>query len=268
MSRRLATALVAAPVAATCFAIGLVHTATAAARSDNAQGSSDPGAIERGQKLYLTGCASCHGAVGEGTGQGPNLRGVGAAAADFQLSTGRMPNTSPDRQSVSKPAAYRRSQINDLVAYVASLGPGPAIPDVNNPHGNLQEGGQLYLDNCAACHSAGGNGGALSLGRDAPTVHDATPTEVGEAVRTGPGNMPVFGPDTFTPQQVNSIVRYVEYLKDPEDPGGVPLGLVGPITEGLVAILVGLGALMLATRWIEPRAMREAPPAATPSEET
>ena len=148
----------------------------------------------------------------------------------------------------------------DLVAYVASLGPGPPIPDVNSPPGNLQEGGQLYLDNCAACHSAAGNGGALSVGRDAPTLHGATPVEVGEAMRTGPGNMPVFGPGTFTPQQLNSIVRYVGYLKKPQNPGGLSLGLVGPITEGLVAILVGLGALMLITRWIEPPAMREEPP--------
>src|SRR6266516_1393078 len=95
----------------------------------------------------------------------------------------------------------------------------------------LRVGGQLYLDNCAACHSAAGNGGALSVGRDAPTLHGATPVEAGEAVRTGPGNMPVFGPGTFTPQQVNSIVSYVEYLKKPQDPGGFSLGLVGPITE-------------------------------------
>jgi quinol---cytochrome-c reductase cytochrome c subunit len=264
MSRRVVTALVAAPVVAACFALGFVHAMSAAAGETEGPRGPDPGAVARGRRLYLTSCASCHGAVGEGTSQGPELRDAGAAAADFQLSTGRMPNTSPDRQSVSKPSPYTRAEIDDLVAYVASLGSGPPIPDVHNPSGDLQAGGQLYLDNCAACHSSAGNGGSLSLGRDAPTLHNATPVEVGEAMRTGPGNMPVFGPETFTPQQVNSIVRYVDYLKGPEDPGGLPLGLVGPITEGLVAILVGLGALMLATRWIEPRAMREAPP----SEET
>jgi ubiquinol-cytochrome c reductase cytochrome c subunit len=259
-SRRLVTALVATPVVAACLALGFAHASNADADGSHARTGSDPNAVERGRRLFLTGCASCHGASGEGTAQGPDLRGVGAASADFQLSTGRMPNTSPNRQSVSKPPAYRRSQIDDLVAYVASLGPGPPIPNVHDPHGNLQQGGQLYLNNCAACHGAAGNGGALSLGRDAPTLHESTPTQVGEAVRTGPGNMPVFGPRTFTPRQLNSIVRYVENLKDPENPGGLPLGLVGPITEGLVGILIGLGALMLATRWIEPRAVREAPP--------
>lgn len=255
MSRRIVIALLAGVLATVALAIGL-HAAGATARPSG----QDPGSVDRGRELYLLGCASCHGADGEGTNQGPDLRGVGAAAADFQLSTGRMPNTQPDRQSVSKRSPYTRAEIDDLVAYVASLGPGPPIPDVVTPPGDLQEGGQLYLDSCAACHSAAGNGGALSLGRDAPTVHPATPVEVAEAVRTGPGNMPVFGPDTFTRKQVNSIVEYVEYLKKPENPGGFSLGLVGPITEGLVAILIGLGALMLVSRWIEPRAVREEPP--------
>ena len=258
MSRRVSVAFVAAPLVAVLLGIGL-HSVDATARQ-KAQG---PGPVERGRELFLTGCSSCHGANGEGTNQGPDLRGVGAAAADFQLSTGRMPNTSPDRQSVTKRSPYSRKQIDDLVAYVASLGPGPPIPDVNTPPGNLQEGAQLYLDNCAACHSAAGNGGALSLGRDAPTLHKATPVEVAEAVRTGPGQMPVFGPETLTRQQVNSIVRYVEYLKKPEDPGGLSLGLVGPITEGLVAILIGLGALMLVSRWIEPPGVRRDPPDVT-----
>jgi len=255
MSRRFLVLLLTGLLAAGLLAVGL-HTA-GATEPGRAQGAGD---ADRGRRLFLTGCASCHGQNGEGTSQGPDLRGVGAASADFQLSTGRMPNTAPDRQSVTKRSPYTSREIDDLVAFVASLGSGPPIPHVHDPPGDLQEGGQLFLDNCAACHSAAGNGGALSVGRDAPTLHGATPVEVAEAVRTGPGNMPVFGPGTFTPEQVNSIVRYVEYLKKPQDPGGLSLGLVGPITEGLVAILVGLGALMLITRWIEPSAMREAPP--------
>jgi ubiquinol-cytochrome c reductase cytochrome c subunit len=257
MSRRVAIGLLAGMLAALVLAIGL-HSAGATARQG--QGGDDAEAVERGRELYLVGCASCHGADGAGTRQGPDLRGVGAAAADFQLSTGRMPDTQPDRQAVTKRSPYTRREIDDLVAYVASLGPGPPIPDVNTPPGDIQEGGELYLDNCAACHSAAGNGGALSQGRAAPTLHDATRVEVAEAMRTGPGNMPVFGPETLSRQQVNSIVRYVQYLKKPEDPGGFSLGLVGPITEGLVAILVGLGALMLVSRWIEPRAVREEVP--------
>jgi ubiquinol-cytochrome c reductase cytochrome c subunit len=211
----------------------------------------DPDQVEQGRALFLTDCVSCHGADGEGTDQGPDLRGVGAASADFFLSTGRMPNTEPDRQALSKRSPYTQDEIDALVAYVASLGPGPPIPDVNDPEGDLQEGGVLYRLNCQPCHSAAGDGGALSSGRVAPELHGATSTQVGEAMRIGPGPMPVFGEDTFTDEQVNSIVRYVEYLRDPEDEGGLSLGAIGPITEGLVAIVIGLGLLVLAVRWIE-----------------
>jgi ubiquinol-cytochrome c reductase cytochrome c subunit len=221
--------------------------------------ASSGGSVEHGEELFLTSCASCHGEGGVGTDQAPDLRGVGAAAADFQLSTGRMPDTNPDREPTSKPPAFSDEQIDDLVAYVASLGPGPAIPDVENPPGDLAEGGNLFRLNCAACHSAAGNGGALSLGRDAPDLHGATGVQIAEAMRTGPASMPVFGPDTFTDQQVNSIVRYVEYLRAPDDPGGLSLGLVGPITEGVVAILIGLGILIVITRFIEPRDLQELP---------
>jgi ubiquinol-cytochrome c reductase cytochrome c subunit len=222
-------------------------------------GEPDAGAVRRGRQLFVTGCSSCHGLDARGTDLAPSLFGVGAAAADFQLSTGRMPDTDPDRQPEAKPTKYSERQIDDLVAYVATLGDGPPIPDVRNPPGNLQQGGRLYLQICAACHSAAGNGGALSLGENAPSIHGATSVEVAEAMRTGPSNMPVFGPDTLTNRQVNSIVEYVEYLRDPEHPGGLPLGLVGPITEGMVAILIGLGGLMLVTRWIEPRSLRDEP---------
>ncbi len=258
-----AVTLVGLMVLATCLAVGFVSIGGAGAGGGDGNSAgdadSDPDAVRRGRELYLTGCSSCHGTAARGTDIAPDLHGVGAAAADFQLSTGRMPDTDPDRQPEPKPPAYTRAEIDDLVAYVASLGGGPPIPDVDHPRGDLQAGGVLYRQVCQACHSAAGNGGALSLGNDAPTLHGATPVEVAEAIRTGPSNMPVFGPDTLTNRQVNSIVRYVDYLRDPDNPGGAPLGLVGPITEGLVAIVLGLGFLMLVTRWIEPRSMRDEP---------
>jgi ubiquinol-cytochrome c reductase cytochrome c subunit len=248
--RRAAVVLAGLGLLATATAVGLAGAA--ATPSDRPAGGDDEALVLRGRELFVTGCAQCHGADGDGTDQGPSLVGVGAASADFQLTTGRMPDTDPDRQPVSKPPAYEPGEIDALVAYVASLGDGPAIPDVENPPGRLTDGGELYLLNCAACHSAAGNGGALSSGRTAPDLHGATPVQVAEAVRTGPGPMPVFGPHTLSDRQVNSIVEYVRYLDDPEEPGGLSLGSVGPITEGLVALL-GLIALAFACRWIEPK---------------
>lgn len=249
MGRRLTSFLLAAPALA---AIALLTTMNLGASADSRVGAQpDPRLVEKGRELYLTSCASCHGVDGRGTEQGPKLTGVGAAAADFQLTTGRMPLTDPSVQAVRKPPAFDRDQIDALVAYVASLGPGPPIPKVDPSKGDLAEGGTLYRLNCAACHSSTGVGGALSYGRDAPTLHDATAVQIAEAMRTGPGQMPVFGPDTFDDKQVNSIVRYVRYLRDPEDPGGFSLGRIGPIPEGLVALVVGLAALMAIARWIE-----------------
>jgi ubiquinol-cytochrome c reductase cytochrome c subunit len=175
---------------------------------------------------------------------------VGAASADFQLRTGRMPAGWPTAQPPQKEPAFTDDQIVDLVAYVASLGDGPPIPDIDPSLGDLAEGSELFLANCAACHNSAGIGGALSYGRHAPPLLDVEPTQIGEAIRVGPGTMPVFGPDTLSDQQVNSIVRYVQYLQEPEHPGGLMIGRAGPVPEGFVAWLVGLGALVLVIRWI------------------
>jgi ubiquinol-cytochrome c reductase cytochrome c subunit len=207
--------------------------------------------VERGRELFVTSCASCHGAEGLGTSLGPSLAGVGAASASFQLTTGRMPLANVNTQPVRKPKAFTRREIDDLVAYVASLGPGPPIPNVNPAAGSISTGASLFQLNCAACHSAAGIGGALSYGNDAPNLHQATPQQVAEAIRTGPGQMPVFGPTTFDQHQLNSLVRYVLYLRHPDDPGGLSLGHVGPITEGAVALLVGIPLLLFVARRIE-----------------
>ena len=98
-----------------------------------------------------------------------------------------------------------------------------------------------------------GHGGALSYGRRRPALSDATPTQVGAAVRVGPGQMPVFGPDTLTDEELNDLAAYVEYLRSPEDPGGVPIGRTGPIPEGFVAWLVGMVALLALVAWIGTR---------------
>ena len=224
---------------------------TAAGSAGNQTATPPDALVSRGNELFVASCASCHGAGGVGTDQGPALIGVGAAAADFQLTTGRMPLANPKGQPVRKPRAFNAAEIRALVAYVASLGPGLAIPHVDVAAGDLSKGGTLFRLNCAACHSSAGVGGALSYGSDAPSLQSATPTQIAEAIRTGPGQMPVFGSDTFSKRQVDSIVRYVKYLQHPDDPGGFSLGRIGPITEGMVALLIGIPLLLFVCVRIE-----------------
>jgi ubiquinol-cytochrome c reductase cytochrome c subunit len=216
--------------------------------------------VARGQELYETGCVSCHGPggvgrdSGRGEAYGPSLEGAGAASAYYQLSTGRMPLADSSDQPIRNDPAYSPDEIEALVAYVASLGDGPALPDVDTAGADLAAGGQVFRANCQPCHSASGSGGALSYGRSAPSLGAATVTEVGAAVRAGPGQMPVFGADSISPEELDDLAAYVEYLRNPEDPGGVPIGRTGPIPEGFVAWLVGIPALLICVAWIGTRA--------------
>src|SRR5262249_813459 len=147
----------------------------------------DDALVERGRELYLQSCVSCHGVDGVGSPRGPSLIDVGAASADFQLRTGRMPLANPGEQPTRQPPPYDDDEIEGVVAFVASVGDGPPIPVVDVDAGDLARGGELYRSNCAACHNSTGMGGALSYGDHAPSLFDATPVEVAEAMRTGPG---------------------------------------------------------------------------------
>jgi ubiquinol-cytochrome c reductase cytochrome c subunit len=210
-----------------------------------------PELVAQGKELYLTGCVSCHGADGVGTNLAPTLVNTGAASADFYLTSGRMPAAQPAPfQPPRKQPAYSPIQIAALVAYVASLGDGPPIPSVDTAGADLAHGGVLYRANCASCHQSAGAGGALSYGHSAPRLNEATSTQVVEALRIGPGEMPVFNETTMSPGSAVDIAAYVEYLREPDNRGGAALGGNGPVPEGLVALVAGLGGLVAISVWI------------------
>ena len=55
--------------------------------------------------------------------------------------------------------------------------------------------------------------------------------------------------------RIADIVAYVtEYIQHPSNPGGAGLGGIGPVTEGFVALLFGVGGFMLICFWIGDRA--------------
>ena len=218
----------------------------------------------RGKELYEVGCSSCHGPNGEGVitadGQlrGPSIQQSGEAGAYYELSTGRMPLAASDDLPQRKPAVYNAEDIAALVAYVGSLGDGPALPTVDVTNADVASGGELFRANCAPCHSASGAGGALSYGRAAPSLGAATPEEVGAAVRSGPSQMPVFDERVLSQHELDEVAAYVEYLRAPEDPGGLPIGRIGPVPEGFVAWFFGASVLLAIVAWIGTRAPAKA----------
>lgn len=250
MGRREATraALLLVGLTVGLAGVGFARAPAEANLSDHAVSPRDTRA------LYLRDCAVCHGSDGRGTEQGPSLVGSGPAVVDFWVSTGRMPLPSAGAEVVRRKPKYSPAVIDALVAYVVSItgGGGRPIPDVDPAAGDVAKGGELFRQQCAACHAWSGEGGAL-VRREAPSTHPATPTQIAEAVRTGPGNMPAFGRTAIDDHELDSLVAYTRYLSAPRDHGGEPLWHVGPLAEGAAAGLLGLGLLLIGARWIGSR---------------
>ncbi len=254
--RAIAGLIIVAALAAVALVSMAGQSSPAAA---DAQSSAAPGAaaamvtdssvIAEGKNLFVQSCAACHGQFGDGTVNGPSILNLGEAAVDFVLSTGRMPLANPQQPMVRKAPAFTSQQIKSIDAYVGSLGTGPAIPNVVTSNGNVQEGRQLFAESCAACHSVTASGDAVGGGYAAPPLDKATPTQIGEAMRIGPGVMPVFSSQAMPAQAVDSIAAYLLSLRTESQPGGLALPS-GPVAEGFVAWLIGLGLLVLVIRWI------------------
>jgi quinol---cytochrome-c reductase cytochrome c subunit len=232
--------------------MGYAAITTGAASAANPT-SSPPSTIAQGKQLFQTSCASCHGLGGAGTEQAPSLVGVGAAAVNFQVGTGRMPGKSTGPEMLRGPVKFTQEQIDALAAYVESLGGGPQVPtdtQVDPGGGDLALGESLFTANCAQCHNFAGAGGALTDGKSAPPLTQATPRQIYEAMLTGPEAMPEFNDTTITPAQKRDIIAYVTTLRSQPNPGGFSLGRIGPVTEGLVAFLAGIGSLVFAAMWL------------------
>ena len=216
--------------------------------------------VAEGQALFRVTCASCHGLNGEGqttsTIQGPPLAGVGAASVDFQVSTGRMPMARPDAQAPAKKNVYTEEEIAALAAYVASLGPGPAIPTpeeydpANVSEEDIARGGELFRTNCSACHNFEGAGGALPGGKYAPSLKGVSNKNLYQAMLIGPQQMPVFSDEVIRPEDKRAIIGYLNQLHERPADGGLALGGLGPVSEGLWAWIIGLGSLMFFAIWI------------------
>jgi ubiquinol-cytochrome c reductase cytochrome c subunit len=247
------------------FVMGALYSVVAPA----SQVSADTGTsqqVAEGKALFAVGCASCHGLNGEGqvtaSIQGPPLTGVGAAAVEFQVATGRMPMARPAEQAPLKPNRYSPEEIRALAAYVSSLGPGPAIPDPKDydtagvSEEDIAKGGELFRTNCSACHNFAGAGGALPGGKYAPSLYGVSDLHIYEAMLVGPQQMPVFSDGVITPDDKRAIIAYLNDLHESPDHGGLALGALGPVSEGMWAFLVGLGSLIAFALWVAAKGAR------------
>jgi ubiquinol-cytochrome c reductase cytochrome c subunit len=245
-----------AVAAVVCASLALITAAghgesRGAVSAGGAPGAAAP-VLGEGQALFTSSCASCHGRSGGGvTRRGPSLHGVGAMAADFYLQTGRMPLPSPTAQPLRTRPAFTQRQIAALVAYVSSFG-GPPVPAVAPSRGSLSRGHDLFALDCAGCHTIQGQGGIVT-GAIVPSLNLVTSRQVAEAIRIGPYVMPRFGAAELSDADIDSIARYVQSTQHPQDRGGWGIGRIGPITEGMVAWLLGMAALLLVARLLGER---------------
>jgi quinol---cytochrome-c reductase cytochrome c subunit len=243
-------------------------TAPGAARVAAAQQQpTDLPALEaRGRQLYQNACASCHGPDPNGASYYPLVPSLkdtgGAAAVDWAVRTGRMPWKDNKGPAIERgEARFNDQDIRALAVYVGRAVGDAQIPQVDAARGDLQRGRELYGQACAACHGMNGAGAALGGQNIAVSLQNVEPIDVAEAIKIGPGQMPVGGglPDyefgtAQSTQDVNDIARYVESLRTtPYNRGGAPIGGKGPVPEGFVAWVIGLGILVVAARWIAGR---------------
>jgi quinol---cytochrome-c reductase cytochrome c subunit len=206
--------------------------------------------LERGRQLYEQSCASCHGPLGAGTPDGTSLLHVGPASVDFMLSTGRMPLAYPGLQPQREAPAFAPEQIRAIVAFVDSFSTGGTqVPAVDAAAGSVGTGMRAYQANCAACHGSAGSGDSIGGNQIAPALDRATALQIAEAIRVGPGPMPRFGETAVDEHELNSIVRFLLYLREVPNHGGLGLTRVGPVAEGFVGVVIGLGLILLVIRY-------------------
>lgn len=208
--------------------------------------------LQRGARLYEVHCSSCHGVALQGSPNAPPLLGVSAGYVDFELRTGRMPAAVPWLQSMQKNPVFSGAQIRSIVRYVVAAGHGdPRLPSVTK--GNIERGRALFAENCAQCHGVTAHGASVGYGIVAPSLMRSQPEQIAEAIRSGPSQMPRFGTDVLRDRDIDDIAGYIGFLQRDRgayNPGGLQLANIGPVAEGFVAWIFGLGLLVLFVRMI------------------
>ena len=242
-------------LSAALLSVGALYTVLAP-QPQTARAQDDAALVRQGEQLYNNACISCHGANLQGVpDRGPSLIGTGEAAVYFQVSTGRMPAARQEAQITEKPVKFDPEEIDALGAFVQANGGGPRVPEDDLGGGDPAQGGEMFRLNCASCHQFTGRGIALSSGKFAPAIKNVNDQQIYTAMTTGPQNMPKFSDRQLTPEEKRDIIAYINSISsDRNNPGGYTIGGYGPISEGMVAWIIGISALVAVTLWVGAKA--------------
>ena len=197
----------------------------------------------RGDQLYTTHCARCHGADGRGGADpaeiAPPLVGMEVARVDLVLRTGRMPPEDPDGsgRGMTWSDSDRETLVSHLTAMFDLEG---QIPDP--AHGDPAVGREVFATHCAACHGYTGDGGVAGGGALTPRLLGLDPVVIAEAVRVGPFAMPQFAEEQISEEEIGHTVAYLDEVAEEH---ATPLGLVelNPVFLSGFAALLALAAI-------------------------
>ena len=271
-ARPLRALLVAGALLGVAVGLNLLFGSAGAGADEPGKGAQlaqDDALVDRGSELFGTHCALCHGEQGrglpiEGPRGGPSLEGVGPASVDFMIRTGRMPMSNAQDRLERHPQRFPDDDRRALIAYVESLDPdgGPEIPDIDGwEDADLSRGLEIFTANCAACHGPTAQGIAVGQRDVSSTLDVAEPIELATAIRSGPGVMPRFLDDTLSDEDLLAVTAWIMDLREREAPGGWSFGRSGTVTEGFLAVVVGLGLLTVVMYLLGERSRDEDEPA-------
>lgn len=157
------------------------------------------GSDATGEELYLM-CAGCHGAQGEGSELGYELRHPDREFATWVVRNGRP----GDEFENSTMIAYDESVLSDEDL--------EKIWDYLDSFDQPTTGEELYLDYCGNCHGADGSGGIVAV-----DITDKLLADTVESVRVGKGGtdydarafyMPALDETTLSEDEVQAMIDY------------------------------------------------------------
>jgi ubiquinol-cytochrome c reductase cytochrome c subunit len=122
------------------------------------------------------------------------------------------------------------------------------------PYADPAVGGELFRVNCAMCHDCAGSGRALTRRKYAPELQGVEGKYVCEAMVTGPQSMPVFNDANISPEGKNAIIAWLNTTHEEQNVGGMTLGNLGPVSEGMSIWVFGLAIMIGCAVWLGQKA--------------